>query len=140
MAKKITIRSCKDLTVYQLAYKLAMEIFEITKKFPKGEAYSLGNQIRRSSRSVPINIREGYAKRRYENVFVRHLNDSLGSGEETRGWLDFSLDCSYITQNEHQYFDNAYDEVSATLYSLMRNWQTFKAEDKSGLWFLTSEF
>src|SRR3990170_6647755 len=116
MAKKITIRSCKDLTVYQLAYKLAMEIFEITKKFPKGEAYSLVDQIRRSSRSVPINIREGYAKRRYENVFIRHLNDSLGSSEETRGWLDFAKDCIYITKGEHKKLDDRYDEVNAMLY------------------------
>src|SRR3990172_686179 len=119
MAKKITIRSCKDLTVYQLAYKLAMEIFEITGKFPKEETYSLVNQIRRSSRSVPINIREGYAKRKYGRVFVRHLNDSFGSCEECRGWLDFSLDCRYITRKEHQYLNNAYGEVSAMLYSLM---------------------
>ena len=62
------IRTCKDLKVYQLAYKLAMEIFEATKKFPKEETYSITDQIRRSSRSVAINIREGFAKRKYEQV------------------------------------------------------------------------
>ncbi len=79
------IKSVKDLKVYQIAYRLALEIFEITKKFPKEEIYSLTDQMRRSSRSVSINIREGYAKRKYEQVFIRHLNDSLGSSEETRG-------------------------------------------------------
>ena len=85
------IKSVRDLKIYNVAYKLAMEIFEITKKFPKEETYSLTDQIRRSSRSVAVNIREGFAKKRYENIFIKHLNDSLGSSEETRSWLDFSI-------------------------------------------------
>ena len=123
--RKRVIQSVKDLKVYQMAYQLAMEIFEITKKFPKAEAYSLTDQMRRSSRSVSINIREGYAKRKYEQVFIRHLNDSLGSSEETRGWLDFTKDCMYITKDEHKKLDKGYDEVNAMLYRLMKNWQSF---------------
>jgi four helix bundle protein len=122
---KTVIKNIKDLKVYRLSYQLAMEIFEITKKFPKEEIYSLTDQMRRSSRSVSINIREGYAKRKYEQVFIRHLNDSLGSSEETRGWLDFAKDCIYITKNEHNRLDDRYDQVNAMLYSLMNNWQTF---------------
>ena len=119
------IKSCKDLKVYQLAYKLAIEIFEITKKFPKEETYSLTDQIRRSSRSVAINIREGFAKRKYEQVFIRHLNDALGSSEETRGWLDFAKSCKYIPEEEYKRLDGSYDEVSAMLFTLMKNWQNF---------------
>jgi four helix bundle protein len=119
------IKNVRDLSVYQLAHKLAMEIFEITKKFPKEEIYSLTNQIRRSSRSVAINIREGYAKRKYEQVFIRHLNDSLGSSEETRGWLDFSRDCRYMNEDEYKKLDDRYDEVNAMLYSLTNKWQNF---------------
>ena len=119
------IKNVKDLNVYRLAYKLAMEIFEITKKFPKEETYSLTGQMRRLSRSVAINIREGYAKRRYEQVFIRHLNDSFGSSEETRGWLDFAKDCKYMTKDEHKKLDDRYDEVNAMLYSLTNNWQNF---------------
>ena len=119
------IRSYEDLKVYRLSYELAMQIFEITKKFPKEETYSMTDQIRRSSRSVPINIREGFAKRRYENVFIRHLNDAFGSCEETRGWLDFAEDCKYISNNEHQRLDKGYDEVSAMLFTLMNKWQSF---------------
>ena len=73
------IKSVKDLKVYKVAFELAMEIFKLTLNFPKEEKYSLTDQIRRASRSVAINIREGFAKRRYENVFIRHLNDSIGS-------------------------------------------------------------
>jgi four helix bundle protein len=122
---KTVIKNVKDLKVYLLSYHLAMEIFETTKKFPKEETYSLTDQMRRSSRSVSINIREGHAKRRYEQVFIRHLNDSLGSSKETRGWLDFAKDCMYITKSEHKKLDNSYDQVNAMLYSLMNNWQTF---------------
>ena len=70
------IKSVKDLKVYNIAFKFDMEIFRLTLNFPIEERYSLTDQIRRSSRSVAINIREGFAKRRYENVFIRHLNDS----------------------------------------------------------------
>ena len=108
-----------------MAYQLAIKIFEITKSFPKEETYSLTDQMRRSSRSVSINIREGYAKRRYEQVFIRHLNDSLGSSEETRGWLDFAKDCMYISKSEHKKLDNGYDQVNAMIYRLMENWQNF---------------
>jgi len=123
--KTDVIKSCKDLKVYQMAYKLSMDIFDITKKFPKEETYSLTDQIRRSSRSVAMNIREGFAKRKYEQVFIRHLNDALGSSEETRGWLDFALGCKYISENEHKILDRQYDEVNAMLYSLMKSWQNF---------------
>lgn len=120
----MSIRSVRDLEVYRLAFELAMKVFELTKKFPKEETYSLTDQIRRSSRSVPINIREGYAKRRYENLFIRHLNDAMGSSEETRGWLDFSLGCSYIVEDERDRLDMKYDEVNAMLYRLMNRWES----------------
>jgi four helix bundle protein len=119
------IKSVRDLKIYTIAFELAMEIFKLTLNFPREEKYSLTDQIRRSSRSVPVNIREGFAKRRYENVFIRHLNDSIGSSEETRGWLEFSLRCRYINKEIHQRLDKSYDEVNAMLYSLMKNWKTF---------------
>ena len=119
------IRTIRDLKVYQAAYQLARELFEVSKGFPKEETYSLTDQLRRSSRSVASNIREGYAKRKYEQVFVRHLNDALGSSEETRTWLDFSRDCGYLSTEQHTRLEHLYDEVSAMLYSLMEHWQTF---------------
>src|SRR5437762_1526837 len=87
----------KSLRVYQLSYRLAMEIFEITKTFPKEERYSLTDQIRRSSRSVPANIAEGYRKRQYPNAFANKMSDADGEATETQVWLDVSLDCKYIT-------------------------------------------
>ena len=119
------IKTVKDLKIYNLSYKLAMDIFGITKKFPREEVYSLTDQVRRSSRSVAINIREGFAKRRYEQVFIRHLNDALGSSEETRGWLEFVRDCGYFANEEQDRMDKRYDEVNAMLFALMNNWKNF---------------
>ncbi|MEI8349488.1 MAG: four helix bundle protein [Candidatus Omnitrophota bacterium] len=119
------IKSVKDLKVYNIAYSLAMEIFTTTKSFPKEEIYSLTDQIRRSSRSVAINIREGFAKRRYEQVFTRHLNDAFGSSEETRGWLNFAKDCQYISQKIYEKLDKQYDELNAMIYVLMNSWHAF---------------
>jgi len=119
------IKTYKDLKVYQISYKLAMDIFLLSKKFPKDEMYSLTNQIRRASRSISANIVEGWAKRSYENVFKRHLIDSIGSCGETKLWLDFSNDCNYISQVEHNNLINNCDEIGKMLNGLHDNWKNF---------------
>ncbi len=126
MAETKAIRSIHDLKVYQLAYRLAMELFEMTKTFPKEEMYSLTDQLRRSSRSVVGNIREGYAKRKYAPVFVRHLNHALGSSEETRTWIDLARDCGYLEPAQHEKLESDYDQLSAMVYALMERWETFE--------------
>jgi len=119
------IQSYNDLKVYGLSYELAMEIFWMTKDFPSEELYVLTTQIRKSSRSVPSNIAEGWSKRRHENIFRRHLLDSTGSCDETKVWLDFSLDCKYITDPKHQDLTGRYEEVGKMLHGLVENWTTF---------------
>jgi four helix bundle protein len=113
------IESFKDLIVYQKAYKLAMEIFEISKSFPKEEKYSLTDQIRRSSRSVTSCIAESWAKRRYEKAFINKLTDSLGEENETEVWLDYSMDCNYILKETNEKLLNEYDEVRKMLISMI---------------------
>ena len=113
--------SFKDLIVYQKAYKLAMEIFEISKDFPKEEKYSLTDQIRRSSRSVTSNIAESWAKKRYPKSFVSKLTDSLGEEYETEVWLDYSKDCGYIQTATHAQIISEYDEVRKMLISMINN-------------------
>src|SRR5919201_6046380 len=95
------IESAKDLKVYKVAYELAMEIFRLTKKFPSDEKYALTSQIRRSSRSISLNLREAWAKRRYEAHFVSKLTDCDGENGETDTSLDYAKDCGYITADEH---------------------------------------
>jgi four helix bundle protein len=115
------IESFKDLIVYQKAYKLAMEIFEISKSFPKEEKYSLTDQIRRSSRSVTSCIAESWTKRRYEKSFVNKLTDSLGEENETEVWLDYSRDCKYIQKEIHETLLSEYAEVRKMLISMIKN-------------------
>ena len=115
------VNSFRDLIVYQKAYKLAMEIFEISKNFPKEEKYSLTDQIRRSSRSVTSNIAEAWARKRYVKAFVNKLIDSLGEEFETEVWLDYSKDCKYITDSIHSDMMNRYDEVRKMLISMINN-------------------
>src|SRR5881398_3548980 len=96
------IQSAKDLTVYKLAYKLAMDIFELTKRFPSEEKFALTSQIRRSSRSVCLNLREAWAKRRYEAHFLSKLSDCDGENSETDSSMDFAQDCGYISAEQHE--------------------------------------
>jgi four helix bundle protein len=84
------IESAKDLDVYKLANEFAMEIFEITKTFPSEEKYALTSQIRRSSRSICLNLREAWAKRRYAAHFVSKLTDCDGENAETDSSLAFA--------------------------------------------------
>lgn len=119
------IKHYKDLEVYSLSYSLAMEIFKLTHEFPKEELYSLTSQLIRSSRSIPANISEGWAKRKHENIFKRHLLDAMGSVDEVKTWLDFAKDCKYISSEKHQELITKYGEVGAKLYNLHDNWQTF---------------
>lgn len=118
-------RGFRDLIVYQLSYKLALEIFEVTKKFPKEERYSLIDQIRRSSRSVPVNISEAWYKRRYPKSFVYKLTDAAGEAGETEVWIDMSLDFSYLDKEKHDYFIEKYEEVGKMLNSMINQPQKF---------------
>jgi four helix bundle protein len=93
------IKSFKDLEVYKMAYELGLDIFNITRKFPREEMYSLTSQINRSARSISANIAEGWAKREYENIFKQHLITSLGSCSESENWLSYSKDFKYISQD-----------------------------------------
>ena len=97
-------RGFRDLKVYQLSYRLAVEIYEESKAFPKEERYSLTDQIRRSSRAVPANIAEAWSKRRYPKHFISKLTDSDGEAAETTVWLDFALDHGYVLKERHTYF------------------------------------
>jgi len=101
-------KNVKETKVYKLAFELAMEIFEVTKTFPKEEKYSLTDQIRRSSRSVCTCLLEAYRKKKYPSHFESKVTDSDMENSETGGWLDFSVACKYIAPAVYQrfYFKN----------------------------------
>ena len=105
------IRTHKDLDAYKLSFESAMEIFKVSKSFPKEETYSMTDQIRRSSRSVATNIAEAFRKRRYPKHFISKLSDSEGEAAETQVWLDFALSCGYINKVTHSELYEKYDWI-----------------------------
>lgn len=119
------IKTVFDLEIFNLSYSFAMDIFNVTRNFPKEERYSLTDQIVRSSRSIAANIAEGWGKRIYENEFKKHLIYTMGSLEETKVWLLFARDCRYISPEIYDKFCLQYDEIGAKIYKLYENWKTF---------------
>lgn len=115
------IKTHKDLKVFALSFEAGMEVFEITKLFPKAEMYSLTDQIRRSSRSVSGNIAEAFRKRRYPKSFVAKLSDSEGEAAETQVWLDYALKCQYISELQHIELNDKYDHIIAMLVNMIIN-------------------
>ena len=115
------INSAKDLKVYKAAYELAMRVFELSKSFPAEEKFALTSQIRRSSRSVCLNLREAWAKRRYEAHFISKLTDCDGENSETDSSLDFAEDCRYITSKEHSELATLCQEIGRMLGSMIKN-------------------
>ena len=119
------IKSAKDLTVYKRAYELAMRIFELSKRLPAEERFALTNQIRRSSRSICLNLREAWAKRRYEAAFVAKLTDCDGENSETDSALDFALDCGYIAREDHTALTALAAETGKMLGAMIQQPQKF---------------
>jgi four helix bundle protein len=119
------IKSAKDLRVYKRAYALSMEIFELSRAWPAEERYSLTDQIRRASRSVCANIREAWAKRRYEAHFISKLTDADGENGETDTWLDYALDCKYLTAEDHSRLTEENRAVGSMLGAMLNNPQPF---------------
>ncbi len=111
----------KDLLAYKKAFDLAMEIFHVSKSFPKEETYSLTDQIRRSSRAVCANISEAYRKRRYPKHFISKLTDADGENSETNTWLDFALTCEYITQEVHNRLSSQGKEIGKLINYMINN-------------------
>lgn len=111
----------RKLLAFKKAFDLAMEIFEITKKFPSEERYSLTDQFRRSSRSVCTNIAEAYKRRRYKDYFISKLNDSETENTETQVWIDFSLACNYISKEQHDDLTIKNDEIGKLIWYMINN-------------------
>lgn len=110
---------------YQKGFKLSMEIFHISKRFPSEEKYSLTDQIRRCSRSVCANLAEAYRKRKYPNHFVSKLSDADTENGETQTWLEFALACNYISIDEFNILNNQAEEVAKLLVYMMSNPEKF---------------
>ena len=113
------IRKHTDLRVYQLSFEAGMEVFKLSKKFPKEERYSLTDQMRRSSRSVSGNLAEAWRKRRYPKSFISKLTDSDGEAAETQVWIDYALACEYIEKEERDIIYDKYEHIMAMITNMI---------------------
>lgn len=115
------VQDHRDLEVFQRSFAAAMEIFEISKAFPKAETYALTDQMRRSSRSVAANITEAWRKRRYEAAFIAKLSDAETEAAETQTWLEFAERCGYLETETGQRLLEEYDQILRMIVSMIRN-------------------
>jgi len=115
------VRNFKETKVYKLAFEVAMEIYEVSKTFPKEEVYSLTDQIRRSSRSVCANIAEAFRKKIYPAHFVSKASDADTENSETGVWLDFSVSCKYISPEKYKSISDKTQEVGRLLWHMINN-------------------
>lgn len=113
------IRSHRDLEVYQRAFAAAMEVFELSKRFPPEEKFSLTDQIRRASRSVCSNLAEAWRKRRYEGAFVSKLSDAEAEAAETQVRLEFAVKCGYLAATQGRALYATYDKIIGTIVGMM---------------------
>ena len=110
-----------NLDVYQKAFATAMDLFQVSKTFPREEQYSLTDQCRRSSRSVCANITEAWRKRRYPASFVAKLSDAEGEAAETQTWIQFAVECGYIDRAKAKTLYTEYDAILGMLVTMISN-------------------
>jgi len=113
--------SFRELKVYKMAFQAAREIRIISLKFPKEETYSLTDQVRRSSQSVPANIAEAWRKRRYQAAFISKLNDAEGEAAETQTWLELAVRCNYLDRAIAKKLFLEYEEIISMLVAMANN-------------------
>ncbi len=114
-----------QLDVYKLSVEAAMDIFNLSKKFPKEETYSLTDQIRRSSRSVSGQIAEGWRRRKYKPAFINKLNEAEGEAAETQVWIEYAVKCEYISNSAGREMHKKYDNIIGKLVTMANkpdNW------------------
>src|SRR3972149_2911947 len=126
MSEKLEFaRDYKELKVYQLAFESAMQIYELSRKWPPEEKYSLTDQIRRASRSVNGNIAEAWRKRRYEGAFISKLSDAEGEAAETQVWIEFAVKSGYMTREEGVPLYRSYDRIIGTIVGMINHPETW---------------
>lgn len=119
------IRSFRDLEVYKESYELMILAHQAAKKLPTFEQHELASQIRRASKSCPANIAEGWAKKRFEKEFKRHLDIAIGSANEMEVHLETAKDLDYLSQEVCDPLLRRYNYLGGKLRNLQNNWKTF---------------
>ncbi len=125
------VKTHQDLEVYRRAFDAAMQIYELSRQFPKEETYSLTDQIRRSSRSVCANLAEAWRKRRYPAAFESKLSDSDAEAGETQVWIEFAVKCKYLSRDNAAKLYRIYDGILATLVGMKNHSETWVLPPRS---------
>ena len=119
------MQSYRDFEVYKRSYDLALRIHKLTLNFPDLEKHELASQMRRASKSIPLNIGEGYARRKSADDFKRFLTMSIGSCDEMKISIEFSKDLGYISEETYNELVGEYEQIGKMLYRLHLNWQKY---------------
>jgi four helix bundle protein len=119
------VKSHRELEVCKLARELAQDVFEISRSFPREEAYSLTDQIRRSSRSIGAQIAEAWGKRKYEKHFVSKLTDDDSEQLETQHWIATATDCKYFSENQSNELSTKCNAIGKMLNSMIKKSSQF---------------
>jgi four helix bundle protein len=119
------IQTHLELDVYRKVFDSAMTIYQLSKKFPKEETYSLTDQVRRSSRSVCGNLAEAWRKRRYQAAFISKLSDAEAEAAETQVWLEFAVKCDYMDSEVAKPLYLAYHEALRTIVGMINHPETW---------------
>ncbi len=117
------IQSFRDLEVYRRSFETSVEMYHLTKGYPRDELYGLVSQIKRAATSIPLNISEGYGKRQNVDDFKRFLLMAIGSCNEMRVLMDLSARLDFITKEIHDKYEREYDEIGKMLTSLRERWK-----------------
>ena len=115
MNSNAAAKSFRELRVYQAARDAALNVFIVTKTFPREERYALIDQVRRSSRALKAMVAEAWARRRYKAAFVNKIDEALGEANETQSWLDDALDDEYLSKEDFQELDDRYQAIGGML-------------------------
>jgi four helix bundle protein len=128
------VRSHFEWTLFRQAFDVAVKVFQLSKRFPPEEKYSLTDQVRRSSRSVSANIAEAWRRRRYKGAFLMRLNDAEAEAAETQIWLAHAVHCDYVKREEVSEVIRNYESIMGALVNLSRHpepWLLPKHSDAS---------
>ena len=117
------IQGFRDLEVYQRAYRTSLDIHKLSMNFPKTEQYELGAQVRRATKSIAMNIAEGFGKRGSVSEFKRYLHIALGSCAEVHVQLDYCRDLEYINAEQYELYRREYNVIGKQLITMIRKWQ-----------------
>ena len=117
------IKGYHDLEVYQKGYRLALDVHRMSKSFPNHEMYEIGSQLRRAAISIPLNIAEGYGRKKYKDDFKRFLINALGSCNEVSVLVDMIREIGYITEQQHRELKEEYDHLGRQINKLVQTWK-----------------